>query len=104
MLAYSQSESFVIFRYGKLLWTTGSHQTSGGVDGLGGNEALAGVNAGDTITSITVPGSQTPSIINVTQTSNVENPGVWIFQVDGGKQLQVMCKLHYSDYHCHNEN
>ena len=87
MLAYNPSETFVIFRYEKIQWTTGSHSSSGGVDGLGGNEALAGVNAGDTITSITVPGSQTPSIIDVTQTSNVENLGVWIFQVDGGEHV-----------------
>ena len=78
-----------MFRYasGKMQLTADSDEISNGVDGFGGNGALAGINAGDAITSITVPGSQTPSFINVTQTSNVENPGMWIFQVDGGKRV-----------------
>ena len=62
-------------------WTTGDIT---GTSGLGGNEALAGINAGDSVNSITIPGSQTPSIINIAQTSNVGIPGVWIFKVDSG--------------------
>ena len=49
-----------------------------------GNRSLAGINAGDGVNSVTIPGSLTPSIINITQTSNVGIPGVWMFQVDGG--------------------
>ena len=60
-------------------WTTGSN--SGGFRGLGGTEALAGVNAGDGYNSYTIPGSQTPSIINITQTSNVGIPGVWMYNL-----------------------
>ena len=63
-------------------WTTGG--SSGGTDGIGGTEALAGINAGDGVNSVTIPGSLTPSIINITQTSNVGNPGVWIFKVGEG--------------------
>ena len=48
------------------------------------NGALAGINVGDGVNSITIPGSLTPSIINITQTSNVGIPGVWMFQVDRG--------------------
>lgn len=74
--------SFVIFLYadGEIQWTTGD--ASGGTNGLGGTEAQVGFNAGDGIRFTSVPGSQTPAIINIDTTSNVGNPGVWIFQVD----------------------
>ena len=61
-------------------WTTGD--SSGGSDGLGGIEALVGINAGDQISSITVPGSRTPNITNIVNTSNIDIPGVWMFKVD----------------------
>ena len=78
--------SFVIFLYpnGEIQWTTGDDS---GLDGFGGTEALAGINAGDGINNITIPGSLTPSIINITQTSNVGIPGVWMFQVDKGTYI-----------------
>jgi len=81
-------ESFVIFLYadGEIQWTTGD---SGGTNGFGGSEALAGINAGDGVNSLTIPGSLTPSIINITQTSNVGIPGVWIFKVNEGKGVRV---------------
>ena len=60
-------------------WTTGD--ISGGYHGLYGTEALAGINAGDNINHITVPGSQSPDIINITRTSNIGIPGVWMFRV-----------------------
>ena len=84
MLATSGVKSFVIFLYAdeEIQWTTGD--LSGGDDGLGGTEALAGLNAGDGENFVTIPGSLTPKIINITQTSNVGNPGVWIFRVDHG--------------------
>ena len=63
-------------------WTTGDD--SDGINGLGGTEALAGINAGDGVNSITIPGSLTPNIINITQTSNVGIPGVWMFKVGEG--------------------
>ena len=66
----------------RIQWTTGDR--SGGVSGLNGTEALAGINAGDGVNSVTIPGSLTPSIINVTQTSNVDIPGVWMFKVGEG--------------------
>ena len=70
----SGKSSFVLFLYadGEIQWE---------------DYALAGINAGDGINSVTIPGSLTPSIINITQTSNVGIPGVWMFQVDidGGK-------------------
>ena len=81
--------SFVIFIYpnGEIQWTTGDN--SGGIDGFGGVEAVAGINAGDGVNNIIIPGSQTPSIINITQTSNVDIPGVWMFRVDKGIYLFI---------------
>ena len=72
----------MIFLYadGEMQWTTGDH--SGGTNGLGGTQAQAGFNAGDRNHSATVPGSRTPAIINIDNTSNVDVPGMWIFQVD----------------------
>jgi len=65
-------------------WTTGDD--SGGDNGLGGTEALAGVNARGEY--FTIPGSNTPNIINITQTSNVDIPGIWMFNLKG---MEVMC-------------
>ena len=36
---------------------------------------------------LTVAGSLTPEIINISSTSNVNRPGLWIFQVD---QAQII--------------
>ena len=46
--------------------------------------ALAGVNAGDGVNHITLPGSLTSNILDIEETSNVGNPGVWIFGVGEG--------------------
>ena len=70
VLATSGSKSFVIFLYKDLQW--------------GGGEAVAGINAGDGINFITIPGSLSQDILSLTETSNVGNPGVWIFEVDTG--------------------
>ena len=72
----------MIFNYadGEIKWTTGDD--SGGLNGVGGTEAQVGFNAGDGIRFASVPGSQTPDIINIDTTSNVGIAGVWIFRVD----------------------
>ena len=70
-----------MFLYGNLQWTTGD--SSGGSSGLNGTEALVGISAGDgRRNSITVPGSITPNITNVINTSNIGIPGMWMFKVD----------------------
>ena len=84
VLVSSVQESFAIFLYAdtRIQWTTGD--ASGGIGGLGGTEALAGINAGDSVNFVTIPGLLTPSIINIAQTSNVGIPGIWIFKVNEG--------------------
>jgi len=44
--------------------------------------AQVGYNAGDGIHFFVIPESITPEIINITSTSNVDIPGVWMFHVD----------------------
>ena len=82
-------ESFVIFLYAdmRIQWTTSD--ASGGINGLNGTEALAGINAGDGVNSVTIPGSLSSSIINITQTTNVGIPGIWMFKVNEGKLINV---------------
>ena len=82
VLATSEVESFVMFLYADLQWTTGDN--SFGTDGLGGIKALAGFNAGDHINSYTIPGSRTSNITYITRASNVGIPGTWIFKVGQG--------------------
>ena len=79
MLATDGVRSFIIFLYadGLIQWTTS--EVSGGVNGLGGNAATAGYDAGDIVNFLNIPGSGTSEIINITRTSNVGNPGMWIF-------------------------
>jgi len=71
-----------IFLYadGLMEWTTGD--SSGGMNGLGGNAAHVGYDAGDGVSFENVSGSGTASIINITRTSNVGVAGVWAFQLN----------------------
>ena len=71
-----------LYADGRIQWTTGDD--SRGNRGFGGREALAGFNAGDGINYIAIPGSLTPSIIDIARTSNVGIPGIWIFKVGEG--------------------
>ena len=74
--------SFIIFLYadGEIQWTSGDG--SHGVRGLGGIPAQVGFNEGDGRRHAVIPASYTDAIINITHTSNVDIPGVWVFQVD----------------------
>ena len=68
-----------LYADGEMQWTTGD--ASYGIDGLGGNIAVAGINAGDGIRAVTIPDSL---ILNISKTSNVGIPGVWMFKVGEG--------------------
>jgi len=72
------------FRYDDLNWTTG--QASGGdSQGLGGTPALAGFDAGNGRDFYTIPGSKTAGVLNLVNTSNVGQAGVWRFNVSNGE-------------------
>uniref|UniRef100_A0A8C5KE78 Sushi, nidogen and EGF-like domain-containing protein 1 n=1 Tax=Jaculus jaculus TaxID=51337 RepID=A0A8C5KE78_JACJA len=75
--------SFTIFNYESILWTTGTHASSGGDSaGLGGIAAQAGFNAGDGRRYFNVPGSRTTDMAQVETTTNVGVPGRWAFRID----------------------
>ena len=59
-----------MFLYGDIQW--------------GGSRALAGINAGDRVNHITIPGSRTSRMLDIEETSNVGVAGMWIFRVGGG--------------------
>lgn len=80
MLVTSATASFVIF-----LYADGEIQRSNG---------QAGINAGDGVNFITIP-----SNTNVTQTSNVDIPGVWMFQVDRGNAHMYVLLSKYTLAH-----
>ena len=72
----------VEFRYSRCEWTTGD--ASGGAGGVGGTPAQAGMDLGDGVNSVTLPGSLTANVVNLCGTSNVGVPGVWRIQVRSG--------------------
>ncbi|XP_072911934.1 alpha-tectorin-like [Hemitrygon akajei] len=80
-------QSFIIFNYGNIEWTTGT--ASGGYPstGLGGTPAQAGFNSGDSLNFFSIPGSRTSEIIDIEKTSNVDEPGRWVFRADAFKAL-----------------
>jgi hypothetical protein len=74
------------FRYDRLEWTTGD--ASGGSGGLGGIPAQAGYDAGDQTHYLTLPGSGTAAVLNLTDLtntpSNVDIEGLWVYSVVNG--------------------
>ena len=74
-----------LYADGLIQWTN-----SGGIDGLGGNTARVGFSSRDGSNFFTVPESGTTEIINITQTSNVNIPGIWMFHVGKGTLLLLL--------------
>uniref|UniRef100_A0A914E8K7 Uncharacterized protein n=1 Tax=Acrobeloides nanus TaxID=290746 RepID=A0A914E8K7_9BILA len=79
-LVSSGAQSFVIFYYNQILWTTGD--ASGGNNGLGGAPAFAGFDSGDGQDRYAIQGSCTTDIINIANKTNCEKPGVFVFRID----------------------
>ncbi|KAK3766711.1 hypothetical protein RRG08_046008 [Elysia crispata] len=88
----TEGKSFVIFNYARIDWTTGSNNNGDEITGLGGTPAQAGFNAGDMKNFYEIEGSREAAIINLTQTSNVEIPGKWIFRVDS-EEIEDLCPV-----------
>ena len=68
ILGTDEIRSYIIFLYadGLIQWPPSGAQV--------------GWNAGDSIVHVNIPGSRTPSILNITQMSNVGIGGKWVFQ------------------------
>lgn len=73
----------VEFRYEQCEWTTGD--ASGGSGGFGGTPAQAGFDAGDRVNFFALPGSLTMAVLDLCRTSNVGEPGRWVFHIRGGE-------------------
>jgi len=66
------------FRYDDLNWTTGA---------VSNVAALAGYDAGNYTDFFTIPGSKTADVLNLVNTSNVGQEGVWRFSVLNGEVI-----------------
>nr|XP_009911479.1 PREDICTED: alpha-tectorin-like [Haliaeetus albicilla] len=75
--------SFAIFNYHEISWTTGTASGGDPLTGLGGVMAQAGFNGGNITNFFSIPGSRTPDIVNIEETTNVNVPGRWAFKIDG---------------------
>ncbi|XP_065510658.1 sushi, nidogen and EGF-like domain-containing protein 1 [Caloenas nicobarica] len=82
VLATNGVNSYVMFNYGDLSWTTGIANQGDAHTGLGGTAAQAGFNSGDPAHYATLPGSRSPRVLGVARGTNVGVPGRWIFRVD----------------------
>ncbi|XP_042296376.1 alpha-tectorin-like isoform X3 [Sceloporus undulatus] len=74
--------SFIMLNYDEIQWTTGTASGGKSKTGLGGTPAQAGFDSGDKINYYNIPGSRTPDILKIAETTNVRRPGQWMFQVD----------------------
>lgn len=86
-------QSFAIFNYHNITWTTGTARSSGGdcFTGLGGVPAKAGFDAGDGKSFFTIPGSCEDDIVTVDERSNIGIPGKWIFRIDSSQVQTAGC-------------
>jgi len=82
ILASDGTYSFVIYFYNNITWTTGTYSGGDRCTGHGGMPAKAGFDYGDGTTFFDVAGTCTPEIVNVEDTSNVNEAGNWIWRVD----------------------
>ena len=77
------AETFgVELRYAQLQWTTGD--ASNGTNGLGGTPATAGIDAGNTIDAVALPGSHTGAVLDLVNLTNKNEPGAFQFLVAAG--------------------
>ena len=76
VVASDSRQSFIIFNYNRLQWTTGD--ASGGRYGFGGTPARAGINGGYGVNAITLYPSGSRSLIYKTRDTNCGVNGVFV--------------------------
>ncbi|XP_022084195.1 uncharacterized protein LOC110975750 [Acanthaster planci] len=74
-------QSFAMFNYANITWTTGT-SSDGNESGLGGIPAQVGFDASDGVNYYEVPGSQSDDIVNIDLRSNINTTGRWLFRID----------------------
>ena len=57
-----------------------------------------GINAGDGVRAVNVTGTNTNDVINIENTTNIGEPGIWVFQVNGPGSLGNVFTAHYTWY------
>ena len=77
-----------MYAEGLIQWT--SSDDTGGFNGLGGDTARVGYTSRDDLNYFTVSESGTDAIINITQTSNVNIPGIWMFHISGQGKVYLL--------------
>ena len=80
MIAVSGDETYTIYLYADGLIQWSNERTT-----------LAGYNAGDGITYYMICESLSQDIIYISLTTNVEQPGVWVFRVDRNELILTFC-------------
>ncbi|XP_071153471.1 protein mesh-like [Mytilus edulis] len=93
VLVTNGRHSFTIFLYDKIEWTTGTASGSNSSSGLDGTPAQVGFDAGDGLNFYAIEASRTTNIINVTQMSNIDVPGKFIFRVDSTSIKKGGCNV-----------
>ena len=53
------------------------------------SSAEVGFNRGNGVEYYILPGSGTEQVLSLTNTSNVNMPGVWVFRVDGDGPIEI---------------
>ncbi|KAJ8041477.1 Alpha-tectorin [Holothuria leucospilota] len=86
LISDGEVESYAIFNYENISWTTGvSPNSKANPDGTGGTPgamAKVGFNYGDGVKGFMLNVSGTDDVINMDETSNIGIPGRWIFRLD----------------------
>ncbi|XP_077865051.1 uncharacterized protein LOC144350857 [Saccoglossus kowalevskii] len=91
VLTSNGHQSFAIFNYVNIEWTTG--MSSGGDEyGLGGTPAQVGFNVGDGVNFFSVPLSMQPEVVDIEETTNVDIQGRYVFQVDAQTIVEPNCE------------
>ena len=92
MVASDRRQSFIIFNYNRLQWTTGD--ASRGRNGFGGTSARAGINGGYGVNAITLYRSGSRSLIYKTRDTNCGLNGVFVLAPSRtGKMVTLLVLL-----------
>ena len=87
VIAKGGSQTYLIFLYRQIQWTTGD--ASGGRNGLGGRVAQVGYSSANGMGSMSLPGTGTSAVCNLPSLSNNGFRGVFVFRVHGGDLMDV---------------
>lgn len=82
ILTKDESQSFAIFLYNSVKWTTSPASGNDNCNDVKGTPAKAGFDYGDGKSFFGIGGSCTDKIQSIAETTNVDQPGKWVFKVN----------------------